>query len=136
MPLKEIIQITIKAGKFIGNAKAIKNTAGFVSSGWKEKEKQKQEEKKRQKEREERKKTIKYICNRNIFETIGIYFIGTAAACYIAPFGLIQTILIVLMYLVHMSNLLELKDSLDLRREWVLTAVSVICTLVSCIKNL
>lgn len=136
MALKELIHITIKAGKFIGNAKAVKNVTDFASTNWKEREHQKQEERKMQEERDRRRKTIKNIRNRNIFETISLYIIGTAAACYITPLGWLPLIIVVFCYLMHMSNLYKLNGSVDLRREWTLTILSLICIVIWFVKHL
>ena len=127
MLLKELLHITIKTGKFIGNAKAVKNVADLASANQKERKHQRQEEQKKQKEREERRQTIKNIRNRNIFETAAIYMFGTLVACYISSFGWVQMILVALFYLMHMSSMHDLKGSVDLRREWIFTVISIAC---------
>ena len=130
MALKEFIHIAIKAGKFIGNAKAVKNIADFASTNWKEKERQKQEERKKQEERDKRRKAIKSIRSRNIFETVSLYVIGAAAACYIVSFGWLPFIIVVFCYLMHMSELYKLNGSIDLKREWILTILSIMCMVI------
>ena len=116
----ELINAVIFVGKAIGGAKAVKNVSDVFTTNWEEK----QRERERQRERQERSKKVSEIEKGNIFETVLIYFVGMLFAKFIWSLGVIGIVFVILGYLTQASELYKLKDYVDLKREWILTAIS------------
>ena len=122
----EFLSILLTAGKIIGGAKSVKTVVDFAVEDGEEKKRQKRRE--RQLKREEN--LIRKISQRNMIETLIAYIIGWFAAVSALALGVLGIFIIVIFYLNHINRLHKISDRTKVKREGILTGISILLVVI------